>query len=261
MASETASAVRQSPRGLFGKVADSGPAVRGRGHDAEARFHQEWTELACDVRELRESTKARERLTRENVDRALELSLSFPDSVDVSSKPHDRRVSSIADHVQSHFDSLFNDSRFAPAYSAPSESNVRALRRAGTVVYLDDAVLRFAPVWEFEPVFEDLRPLRFTELPSECAEWMERTQLLWDALDGAVDLSKGETTGLIDTLYSSRSGFVETAIERDLFLPVPPESYEPDDRTEQIHTRFRRGHEIPPEDVHRAVYSQVLSEF
>lgn len=261
MTSDAVGVASQTPTGIFPKVSHRGPAPHGSITDPERHFRTEWERLTESISGLRRSVDVEERLSPDNFEDAFDLALEHPDFIDVTSDPFDEKEPDMVAHVRGHFRNVFNEENVTPAFRVPSDSNFRALIRACELVYIDDAVLRFAPTWTFDPSFEDLDTMEFTEMPDQLIHWMEKVQVMWDALLGSVDLSRDETRGLVETLYGSRAEFVEKAMEMDLFLPVPPPEYDETGPTPNLQEQFARRHEISSEDVHRYCYRRVLDDY
>lgn len=261
MTSDAVGVASQGPTGIFPKVSHRGPTPHDSLQNSERHFREEWKRLVDEIAGRRRTVDADERLAGDTFTEAIDLAISHPDYVEVSNEPFDEMESDMVAHVRAHFRSMFVDDGAAPAFQMPTDSNFRTLIRACELVYVDDAVLRFAPTWTFDPVYDDLDSTTFTEVPDELGHWMERVQVMWDSLHGRVDLSRDETRGLIETLYGSRTEFVETAVEMDRFLPVPPPEYDEIAPSPNLAEQFARGHDVAAEDVHRYCYRRVLDEY
>ena len=261
MASDAVGVVSENPGSLLSKISGKTSTPEASLRDSEPHFRDEWRTLTEKLEARRSVVAVDERLRGDLFEGVLALALRYPNLVEVSSNPVDEREPDMVDHVQGHFDSAFNNEGFAPVHSVRTPSNFETLIRACEVVYIDDAVLRFVPRWTFEPVFDDLDTLRFTELPDRLGQWMGQVQLMWDGFAGLADVSSKQLDGLVQTLYSSRTEFVETAMKEDTLLPVPATDYDPATSGPDLETKFIRQHEIAPEDVHEYCYRRVLDEF
>lgn len=225
----------------------------------DSELRNEWKKLLLRMKERAYETDVDNRHDGSTLNRALELALSHPDDVSVSTKPVERNTD-MRNHIADHFDDLLNEEDNATELRYP-RPDVKRLLRACELAYLYDAVYRFMTETVVTPDIDGLADLRFVELPDSLHRWMGEVDVLWMVL--VRDMAPEERVEeMIDRLYEDRDAFVETAIDLDLFMPVRGDYLDEPDRTrENVDKRLVRGAEVSTKDVHDYCFTRTVDRY
>lgn len=218
---------------------------------------EEWGKVTQGIREADRAKDIEDRLTRDNVERAVNIALTHPDKFTIEISQFGR-LTDLEDHVRTHFDTLLNNSERGHRLKKPTP-DTESLLDACELAFLYDAAYRFAHTTSVRPTRDDIEEAHFVELPPDLAEWMGEVDIIWAHLRGVIKLPSDELRSLLNKTYHSRGEFVEAAKEIDSYLPI---STEANPITEEgLQTRLLRGNEVKPDRVHAYCYQKALNDF
>ncbi|MHC3437900.1 hypothetical protein ACYJ1Y_07270 [Natrialbaceae archaeon A-gly3] len=222
-------------------------------------LRNEWNKLVLELRGATFETNLDERHSREYFETALELALTHPEVMSISTKPVSRRHD-MTSHVRGHFDNVLNTDSWAESFKRPRPSVEYLLMTCG-LAYLYNCVYRFSRETIVSPDLEGLEDASFVELPSGIARWMGDVDLLWHTLSGklAPEEPLEET---VERLHAERDSFVSEAKDREIFLPVRSEYVDDVDSIEaKIERRLLRNARVPPKLVHDYCFTQAADRY
>lgn len=226
---------------------------------SDPELRNKWNKLVLDIRSTRLETDIEERHSRGNLERALELALSHPEEMSISTEPMGRRHD-MESHIRGHFENLFNNDDWGTEFKSP-RPDVEYLLKACELAYLYDSAYRFSDEIVVRPELNGLEEVAFVELPTSLHEWMGEVDLVWLTL--ADELAAEEPLeDWIDRLYDERESFVTEAKNRETFLPISGDYTEdPEGIKTKITKRLSRNANVSPRLVHNYCFTRTVDQF
>lgn len=239
---------------LINSLASGNPPTIG-----DAKLRNEWQQLVLDIRSLRLETDVDERFARKNFERVIELALSHPESMSITTEPFERRHD-MTSHLREHFENLLNDSDWAVDFKT-ARPDVEYLLKICELVYLYDSVHRFNAETIIGSDLSGLEDVAFVEYATELSDWMGEVDLLWLTLANELEPEE-PLPEWIDRLYDDRDSFVAEAKEREIFLPINGEYLDdPEEIKAKVEKRLIRNADIAPRLIHNYCFTRAVDRF
>ncbi|WP_317176165.1 hypothetical protein [Halomontanus rarus] len=225
---------------------------------SDSELRNKWRRLVLNVRGTSFETDIEKRHSRKNFEKAIELALTNPDSMSISTEPVSRRHD-MTTHVRSHFDNLLNSTEWGTEFKH-GRPNVEYLLKACELAYIYDSVYRFSRETIIRPELDGLEDVRFVELPSSLNRWMGEVDLVWLILADTL-APEDPLEEFIDRLYEERDEFIAEAKAREIFLPIRSDAVDdPVEIREKIKSRLSRNAHVSPKLVHDYCFTRVVAD-
>lgn len=218
-----------------------------------------WGDLLDSQKNRQMALEKDERFSGSPKEKAYEIAFTFPEKIEVEQHPFGRTVE-LDEHVRGHFDRLLNnDDTGLPLKRGRAYPDIDSLLKVCELIFIDDAMYRFAESTLFKPEPDGLESVGFLELPKNVSspvidDWHKDLEILWNVVNG--DLAPGiEVKKEIDSLYQSRHDYIDHCRANNIFMPITVDTNKNEARSKRnIKRHIRRNNRVDPEEVHQYCY-------
>jgi hypothetical protein len=221
-------------------------------------LQEAWEELDERVQGRDKAIEPDERFKADDLELAFQIAFAFPDEVDIEVKSFGEGKD-LSEHVRNHFDRLLNGQKDFGTLGAKTTADIERLLKLCELIFIDDAMFRFAEVKKFTTERDALRDLAFISQPPDVHDsfiekWHQDLEIVWNILVN--DLEEGiRVDKRIDNLYEKRLEFINHCRGNNIYMPITTDiTKNPADLERNIKRKMRRGSKINSANIHKYCY-------
>lgn len=263
---------------ISSRMAEAGPLTVGQGkriHEPDAfgegaavelgptpkaSLVDDWRQIEAKLNQKNRLEDPNEYVSDDIVGDAYRVATKYPENVSIRTTDVGRDED-LQEHVQGHFDSLFNN----PNWATPLKEeflDVDRLLKASELVYILDGAFRFADKSIVTADNDQLDPFEFynIDIDPDTETWIGTVDLLWKSFHQPISpKSKKSTQYIIDDMHDERIDFMSTASDDSMFLAIHPDKYPFDDDNLRRHIRSHvsRQGSVDTSRIHNECFKRV----
>jgi hypothetical protein len=226
-------------------------------------FEKLWQSLLDDQKTSHKTLDKEERFSADEQIRAYEIAFQYPEKVEIDQDPFARDID-LTEHVQNHFDVLLNNPEPEnPLFKGRVRPDIEYLLKVCELIFIDDAMYRFAESTTFSPKVDGLEGVGFIGMPrgvndTFIDDWHQDLEILWNVITG--ELEEGiRVKKEIDRLYDLRKEYIDHCRSHNIFMPITIDTNSSHEKKMKNITRhINRGNRVDTSDVHKYCYLKYL---